>query len=203
MQIKIYSKFGEKFAPIRAEIGSVGYDLVAPRDIYLPHGCECMVDTGIVVDLTGVERKLYTELRLRSSTGHKHSIMLKTTTGVIDPSYCGPEDTIKASLFRLPLMEKHLGTFVKDPDLASVPVAYRLSSTVTDYNVYSFIGTDNKEMISFYEVPRKYPPNNLVFKEGERFAQLLFVPYEAPMVKIVQKDELKPFSRGGIGSTGK
>lgn len=202
MQIKIYSKFGPELAPIRAEIGSVGYDLVAPRDIYLPHGCQQMVDTGIVVDLTGVDKKIYTELRVRSSTGHKHDIMLKTTTGVIDPSYCGPEDTIKASLFRLPLMDKHLGTFVKVANLAPVPAAYGLSHTVTEYNVFSFIGSDDKEMISFYEVPRKFPPNNLVFKRGERFAQLLFVPYEAPMVKLVEKNELKPYSRGGIGSTG-
>ena len=203
MQIKIYSKFGPEFAPIRAEIGSVGYDLVSPFDIYLPHGCQRMVDTGIVVDLTGVDKKIYTELRVRSSTGHKHDIMLKTTTGVIDPSYCGPEDTIKASLFRLPLMDKHLGTFVRDPDMALSPVAYRLSANVIDYNVYTFTGTDNIEMVSFYEVAKKYPANNLVFKQGERFAQLLFVPYEAPMIKVVEKAELKPFSRGGIGSTGK
>lgn len=202
MQIKIYSKFGPEFAPIRAEIGSVGYDLVAPRDIYLPHGCQQMVDTGIVVDLTGVDKKIYTELRLRSSTGHKHDIMLKTTTGVIDPSYCGPEDTIKASLFRLPLMDKHLGTFEKDPELADVPAAYRLNASLAYYNVYTFTGAEGKKMISFYEVQRKFPADNLVFKQGERFAQLLFVPYEAPMIKIVEKAELKPFSRGGIGSTG-
>ena len=87
--------------------------------------------------------------------------------------------------------------------MALSPVAYRLSANVIDYNVYTFTGTDNIEMVSFYEVAKKYPANNLVFKQGERFAQLLFVPYEAPMIKVVEKAELKPFSRGGIGSTGK
>ena len=113
----------------------------------------------------------------------------------------GPKVRLKASLFRLPLMDKHLGTFEKDPQLSQIPAD--LSHNVTDYNVYNFTGTDGKQMISFYEVPKKFPADNLVFKAGERFAQLLFIPYESPMIKLVDKTDLKPYSRGGIGSTGK
>lgn len=204
-EIKIYSKFGEEFAPIKADDGSVGYDLVAPYDIILPYGTENMVDTGIVVDVRDYGKPIFTMLVPRSSAGHKKNIRVKTTVGIIDPSYCGPEDSIRASLQRTSLLPRFIGSFPYDED-ESPWERTRPSKYGLDVNPRDTICHITKEgegsMIHFFHRKSENLEDIIPYRKGERFAQLLFLPFESPVPVLVQQSELSQGSRGGFGSTG-
>lgn len=108
-QPKIYltSLLGPDLTPVRATPQSVGLDLRAPYDIYLPPGTEMFVDTGIVVDPREVGGT-HAEIRTRSSSA-KIQLTLANTLGTIDPDYCGfnpsegKADTLRVWLRRAPL----------------------------------------------------------------------------------------------------
>lgn len=84
----------------QATEGSVGYDLYTPEPIHLKPGQGCMVDTGIAIHSLAYSEPIFPFMVLRSSAGCDHNLTLKNTVGIIDPDYCGPDDTLKAALFR-------------------------------------------------------------------------------------------------------
>jgi dUTPase len=44
---------------------------------------------------------------------------------------------------------------------------------------------------------------DLLYEEGDRFCQLLFLPFKQPLVRQMSKEALNSrSSRGGFGSTG-
>lgn len=107
--VRLTSLLGDDLLPVKATPLSVGYDLRAPHDIYLPRGAEMFVNLGIVVDPRDFEG-VHVELRTRSSSA-KIQMRLANTLGTIDPDYClSPEDSLRAWIRRdtgAPLMAPH------------------------------------------------------------------------------------------------
>ena len=101
------------FELTRAE-GSAGWDIRAPHDIWLPPGHIVEVKTTLRFNLE--DGKLFLLLLPRSSAGVK-GLYILNTAGVIDPSFCGPDDEIKLWLGRreTPAGEV-IGTFGEDSD---------------------------------------------------------------------------------------
>ena len=85
--------------PIRGTNQSVGLDLyTAHREVLCPYGRPRFIDTGIIVKPS---IGYHVEVFLRSSMAKQH-IILCNHVGIIDPDYCGPNDTIKLALRYLP-----------------------------------------------------------------------------------------------------
>lgn len=98
---------------------SGGYDLKAPRDIYVDRKIgEVTVDTEIVLDGVDSEEMFVIFLLPRSGLSNRLDIRLKNTVGVIDKDFAGPKDKMKAVIkmpfllwlkhfvFRRPLFKK-------------------------------------------------------------------------------------------------
>ena len=95
MQIKIKKLFSTAKIPIRADEGSVGYDLYA----HIPEGHihifpneTCLIDTGIA---TEIPNGYWGGIYARSGLACKHGLRPANCTGVIDSSY---RDSIKVAL---------------------------------------------------------------------------------------------------------
>jgi dUTP pyrophosphatase len=80
--------------PSYAGAGSIGLDFYAQEDTYIGPGSTVLVDTGFSVDFPD---GFYGLLIARSSL-HKRGLVLANGVGLIDTSYRGPEDNIKAAL---------------------------------------------------------------------------------------------------------
>lgn len=83
--------------PSYGTAGSVGLDLPLQEDVYIPPQSTTMTDTGFIVQWP---EGVFGMIVPRSSTGKK-GVMLANTLGIVDPDYCGPEDTIKLLLRNL------------------------------------------------------------------------------------------------------
>ena len=89
--------------PMRATLGSCGYDFRCPHDVDLVPGEWTMIDTGVSFDGTEVVtgdllrngepvpiQKWFMILTPRSGLGVKYGFRLRNTVGVIDQSYRDP-----------------------------------------------------------------------------------------------------------------
>lgn len=186
---------------------NAGWDIIAPYDIYLPHGCETMVDTGLIVKVES-DHPVFTMLVPRSSS-IKKELRIKNTVGIIDQSYCGPQDTIKIFFVR---DEKR--THILQPCMPAKAMESNFYvGTMANVKIDGAMYAAKPEVVDIYEDP------HLLFKKGDKIAQLIFLNQCEPDVihtqlsanewafewqVIVLKDvsELEDDSRGGFGSTG-
>jgi dUTP pyrophosphatase len=83
--------------PLRANNTDIGYDIKCPESISLEMGEYAIIDTGLIVK---PPEGYHFEVILRSSTPKKHGVIIPISVGLIDPTYCGPEDFIKVILFK-------------------------------------------------------------------------------------------------------
>lgn len=130
--------------PLRATVGSAGYDFFAPFDIELKPGETIKVPTGIRCKIKG---GWVLTIYPRSGLGFKYRLQLNNTVGIIDADYYGSDN------------EGH---------------------------IYIKLTNDSNE-------------NKTVFiKEGEGFAQGIFIPFG-----ITEDDNVNCIRNGGFGSTDK
>lgn len=81
--IKFYAKENE-LMPKRSTIGSAGYDFIAPDKYVVPAHGECLIETGVSIEL---DKDKVLLLFVRSSYGFKYGITLSNGTGVIDSDF--------------------------------------------------------------------------------------------------------------------
>lgn len=226
MTIRIYSEHGEEYVPESMTGGSAGLDIRTPEPIWLPHNMKTTVDTGLVIDTRDIDGPAWVLAAPRSSTGIKMAVSLQNTIGVIDPDYCGPDDQIKVFLkrdrcmaevvdhielnkgfskrFKVDRMEAHR---VKN-DLF---LNWCAEQGVNRYNYEAEMCYDSEQDTYYVFIGRHrdepdFKPNpsdeNLLYRPGDRFCQLIFLPFYSEAVEQIGKDQLQEWSRGGIGSTG-
>lgn len=75
--------------PLRATIGSAGYDFFAPVDLKLEKNSTLLVPTGI---RARIDEGWVLNIFPRSGLGFKHRIQLDNTVGIIDSDYYGAEN---------------------------------------------------------------------------------------------------------------
>ena len=144
LKVKVYSD-NKLLVPERKSARAAGYDIVAPHDIWLPHGCYTVVDTGLVIDPTDlfdqvaheayrmsemvsdycpkvVPTGLVTKMFIRSSVGIKQNVQLMNGTGIIDADYVGPLDTFKLALKRGPRLVRAISIDRETYDKASARI---------------------------------------------------------------------------------
>lgn len=94
----------ELLVPVCKTEKSAGYDIKAPEDIYVTRKlCEVRVDTGIVLDGSGIEEDFLVLLAPRSGLSDKLDIRLKNTVGLIDKDFVGPKDRMCA-VIKMPFL---------------------------------------------------------------------------------------------------
>ncbi len=176
--------------------GSAGYDIRTPVDIYLPPGSEMCVHTGLRIRINSQPGEpFFTLLVPRSSAGVKKDLVIKNTVGVIDPGYCGDDDEILVFLRRRPRAQGELVGYI--PDNWTLEDHFvGLDGDVREFERLSHTVQGNKYI---FEGARR-SSGNLLYNAGERFAQILFLPYGSVDPIIV--DSLADINRGGFGSTG-
>ena len=218
-QIRIYSSNGEELIPEQMTDGSVGIDVKAPQDIVLPPGATTKINSGLVVDVSEfsqVGKPIFTLACPRSSAGIKKGVYLLNTVGVIDPDYCGQEDEMYFFMGR-----RHADKEVVEHFTTTVPLGNIKSYEDIEYYLRSFMYDEygRAGVNTFFEweiiesdkhhhkvrvVMMKCVGDRdfVVYEKGERFAQLLFLPYHPSSLKTIEKEQLKEDARGGFGSTG-
>ncbi len=75
--------------PVRATVGSAGYDFVSPLSFKLEPREEILIPTGIRCQM---EEDWMLMMSPRSSLGFKYKLMFCNTTGIIDASYYHAEN---------------------------------------------------------------------------------------------------------------
>lgn len=147
--LKVYRANPEARLPHKSNPSDVGWDLYCPETVTLQPGDRKLIDTGLVMQPAPGHFLMIVPRSSSSKPGQTWH--LANTVGVVDPSYCGPQDTLKVMVVKAP-----------------------------------------------YEEPTTKP----LFNKGDRFAQVLMIPYsDAPLEEVLEppvKEE-----RGGFGSTGR
>lgn len=202
-KIKVHGKHG--LTPVQAEPGSAGYDLHIPEGdaIHMPFNSRRLIDTGVIVQ-TPIQLFMLMVPRSSSGTKRAKSVRIANTVGIIDSSYQGKDDTLKVFLERENRKKEYIGTFDHAPSLTNSSVIAQahkkfgvpMTSDKTElikvgegrYDVYSYSQEEN---------------DTFVFKAGDRFAQVLFIPYARPELVQAALEEFDRPDRGGFGSTGK
>lgn len=80
----------------------VGWDIRTPFDICLKRGEEITIDTGIVVD-ANAEAPFGPQwwfMIVPRSSSRKTGLYISNTIGIVDPPYCGPNDTLQVNIGR-------------------------------------------------------------------------------------------------------
>ena len=191
-KVSFKNVFDEKCLPVKKNESDAGWDIVTPYDIYLPEGYETVVDTGLIVQMDSDKACHY--LVYPRSSASKVGLRIKNTVGVVDQSYCGPEDTLKLWFVRdapLPLIKQDWS------DAANKMVD---SSWVEGVPKIVAKTSDGKTKI----IPvhsRTLNSSPLLFKAGERIAQIVFLQHLVP--EEVSFELKETVSRGGFGSTGR
>lgn len=83
---------GNKFKPTRAHDTDIGIDLYLPKPVMVMNNEPTVISLDIIVR---PPQGYYFMLCLRSSTAAKKGLSIPNGFGVIDPTYCGPEDVLK------------------------------------------------------------------------------------------------------------
>lgn len=109
MKVKIYRINKDNPLPTQANKNDAGWDCYASQDVEIDYGCVGMVPLGIIAQ---APEGHHFKLVLRSSAAFKRAFMLANGVGIIDSSYCGETDEIKA-LIRVPDMRD--GDFIDEP----------------------------------------------------------------------------------------
>lgn len=165
----------EPKAPTKANPDDAGFDLYAPRDIYLQPGDVTVVDLGITVKMDYMPSASWFLALPRSSSGFKKGLFLLNTAGVIDQSFCGPDDRLMMLLGRRKMN----------------PV----------YGGPTFLGSEANMVDKMREALEQL--DGPWIKRGERFAQLILVKSAGELEIMVNNHKpLAKSSRGGLGSTG-
>lgn len=86
---KIQKIYEEIRMPVRATVGSAGYDFYSPLDFVLTPGQTIKIPTGIRVR---IEDGWVLMIFPRSGLGFKYRIQLDNTVGVIDSDYYGSDN---------------------------------------------------------------------------------------------------------------
>ncbi len=103
MNVNVFAK-EEFLVPECKTEASAGYDIKAPRDIYVGKRIgEVTVDTEMVIDGLANHEQFTIFLLPRSGLSTKLDIRLKNTIGVIDKDYVGPNDRMRA-IIKMPLL---------------------------------------------------------------------------------------------------
>lgn len=85
--------------PIQSTFGTsfnIGLDLATTEETYIPGMEYVEVDFGVVLQ---PPPGYWLMMVARSSTFKKWGVILTNGVGVIDPSYCGPKDTVKGLFY--------------------------------------------------------------------------------------------------------
>lgn len=101
MKVKIYRLNKSLGLPYKANETDAGYDVMASEDVlFLPSEIK-MVPLGIIAE---APEGYHFKLVLRSSMAYKRGFSLANSVGIIDHSFAGPNDEIKA-LIKAPPVE--------------------------------------------------------------------------------------------------
>lgn len=220
-KVDVHGKFG--VTPIKAEEGSVGYDIALPEDegpLIMPYNSRRDIDTGVIIRPPD---KCF-EVIVPRSNSYKRNLRISNTLGVIDPSYCGKDDTIIVSLTREPRKRVYLGQ-VTTEGLTSTEYNRELVKYCREElgrNVKAQIGTETnalsfgqkRDCLAILDCttdPEEWgtwhlygyeDPTYRVYEPGARFCQVLFIPFFRPDLVKKTIEEFNPENRGGFGSTG-
>jgi len=186
------------------EEGSVGYDIALPPDfgnLVMPYNSRRTIDTGIVIK---PPMKCLVLIVPRSSS-RKKGIRISNTIGVVDPSYCGQDDNLIVDLTREPKKSTFVGKVSKE-DVPNNRDACQAYCTLHDFEPHlknrmflqSYYDPDKRE----YHIYEEGEDDLVVYGKGERFCQILFLPYYKPSLLEAKLEEFGIENRGGFGSTG-
>lgn len=76
--------------------GSVGFDIFAREDIFIPPKNTAMIPSNLIVE---VPQNYMLIIASRSSTPTKKGLLPPHGFGIIDHDYCGPEDEIRVLVY--------------------------------------------------------------------------------------------------------
>ena len=93
---------------------NIGLDLATTEEIHVETGDYVEIDFGVVLE---APPGYWMMMVSRSSTFKKWGLILTNGVGVIDPSYCGPMDTVK-------------GLFLNDGEPVTIPKGTRLVQVI-------------------------------------------------------------------------
>ena len=198
IEVEVCGKYG--VTPILSEEGSVGYDIALPQDagcVMMPYDSRRKIDTGIIFK---VPEKCWVLLAPRSSS-RKKNVRISNTIGIIDPSYCGPGDHLQVDLSRESKKKRFLGTIPKEDVYNSDRMEKYLTSwEVSRDDLLTSIRCPFDQDLHIYVEDQD---DFLVFKPGEKFCQVLFLPFYRPdLVETTLEEWSEQEDRGGLGSTG-
>lgn len=91
------------FVPKKAHPTDIGYDLYAAEDIIIPPRSVAVVRNGIIAKVEtdpqfSAPFHYYLQIQSRSGLASK-GIFVANSPGLIDPTYCGPQDELKTLLY--------------------------------------------------------------------------------------------------------
>lgn len=205
-EVKVHGKYG--VTPVCMEDGSVGYDIALPQDfgnLVMPFNSRRAVDTGIVIK---PPMKCFTLIVPRSSS-RKKGIRISNTVGVIDPSYCGQDDHLIVDLTRDPKKKTYIGQLEYSDITPMENLPHREAASIQfkkanpsyadeDGRLHQYYCMEDETYHFFWEPE----DTHLIYRAGERFCQVLFLPYYKPELLEAKLDEFGIENRGGFGSTG-
>lgn len=192
-KVEVHGKFG--VIPVKKEDGSVGYDIALPEDfgnLVMPPNSRRRVDTGVIIKPPVA---CFTMVVPRSSSSTKN-IRFSNTMGIIDPSYCGQEDTVKVDLTRDCPKSSFHGVY----DTQETNFEAYCKSHDLDLMYASRVEDPSTGLAHVYI--REICENDVVYKAGERFCQILFLPFYSPTLAETPLGAFSTQNRGGYGSTG-
>lgn len=96
MQAKFYRLRDDVPFPRKAHPTDVGWDLTCPEAVKLSPGESCVVDTHLIVCPPPGWAFIIAPRSSSIKAGKRWR--LTNTMGIIDPSYCGPTDTLKIAI---------------------------------------------------------------------------------------------------------
>lgn len=205
-EVKVHGKFG--VLPVCMEEDSVGYDIALPPDfgnLIMPYSSRRTIDTGIVIK---PPMKCFVLIVPRSSS-RKRGIRISNTVGVVDPSYCGQDDHLIVDLTREPKKIEFVGKISTEE---IVHQGYTVDSLNACYTFRDKMGYSDESFVALSAVPDlgteefhifEDPADEyLVYGAGDRFCQILFLPFYKPELLEAKLEEFGIENRGGFGSTG-
>lgn len=175
-----------------------GYDIRTPFPIFLEPGFEAVIHTGLRLDATTLEEPHFMMIVPRSSAGTKNDLIIQNTVGIIDPSYNGNDDEIIVAIRRRQMAKGVVLGFEKEGEKGVFRYdgkrkkRKQFQSEVVNGSGWKFVYESYLEHYGRRD--------SMIYRPGERFCQLLFLPFASPNLELVNKLSAK--NRGGFGSTG-
>jgi dUTPase len=196
-EVSVHGKFG--VLPVCMGEGSVGWDIALPEregNLLMPYNSRRAIDTGIILK---PPMKCFVMIVPRSSS-RKRGIRISNTIGIVDPSYCGQNDTLIVDLTRDSKKSEYVGTFRHGTVALPLNIVAKLYEDDTKESSKNLTFLWDKDLC-LYHLYQEPEDDLLVYKAGERFCQVIFFPWYKP--ELVEKT-LEAFGedRGGFGSTG-